>query len=65
MVPVLGNILNSNDSLSKLQTFSPINSMLEWTDKLQKMLNVIVLLHSGIDYKCMSKVTVLVCNTKL
>ena len=65
VVPLLDNILNSNDSLSKLQAFTPINSMLEWNNKLQKMLNVIVLSHSGIYDKRMSKVTVSVCNTKL
>ena len=65
VVPALGSALNSNDSLSKLQAFIPINSMLEWTNKSQKMLSVVVLLHSGMDDKRMSKVTISACNTKL
>ena len=32
-VPTLGNTLNSSDNLSKLQVFTPINSMSEWNNK--------------------------------
>ena len=39
--------------------------MSEWTKKSQKMLSVVVLLHSSMDDKRMSKVTVSACNYKL
>ena len=65
VAPALGNIpLPINDD-EKLAKCTPISSMSEWTDKSQKMLNVVILLHSGVDDKRMSKVTVSACDNKI
>ena len=40
-------------------------SMSEWSDIAQKIENVAMLLHSGVQEKHMSKVTVAECNNKL
>ena len=65
VVAMLGNTAINNNEILNTTKFTPIYSISKWTDKAQKMVNVAMLLHRGLQEKHTSKVTVAECNNKL
>ena len=65
VVAALGRTVLSNDETSNAMQFDPIFSISEWANKSRKIVSATILLRSGLQDECVSKVVVSKCNDKL